>query len=533
MKKSNKTWFSSFTLFSLLLVISSCDSKGKTDLLPHVSTANPSEVTQNSAKSGGNITSDGGSAITSRGVCWSQSPGPVIADHFTTDGTGTGSYTSTVTGLASGTTYYVRAYATNEKGTAYGTQVNFTTLPILLPSITTTTVSSITTTTAISGGIITNDGNTTVTARGICWSPTSNPTTANNKTIDGTGTGAFTSSISWLTSNTTYYVRAYATNSAGTAYGTQFTFTTLPILLPSLTTTTVSSITTTTAISGGIITNDGNATVTARGVCWSTASNPTIANSITSDGAGIGTFTSSIAGLTTGTTYYVKAYATNGVGTAYGSQVSFTTTGPSSGVVSDIDGNVYHYITIGTQVWMVENLKTTRYNDGTAIPNVTDGSAWSNLSTPAYCWYENSQYTYKNTYGAMYNWYTVNTGKLCPNGWHVPTDSEWTTLITYVGESGAGGKLKETGFAHWESPNTGATNESGFGALPGGQRIYDSSKWFQEQDGAFVDIGYNGQWWSSSTDARILFISYDLKGVVNGVPEDKGDGYSVRCIRDY
>jgi len=157
------------------------------------------------------------------------------------------------------------------------------------------------------------------------------------------------------------------------------------------------------------------------------------------------------------------------VGTAYGTQVSFTTL--MSGQFSDIDGNVYNTITIGTQIWMKENLKTTKYNDGSSIPLVTDNTAWINLSTPGYCWYNNDAATYKSAYGAMYNWYTVNTGKICPPNWHVPTDTQWETLITYLGgKIIAGGKMKETGTAHWTSPNIGATNETGFTALPGGYR---------------------------------------------------------------
>jgi len=172
---------------------------------------------------------------------------------------------------------------------------------------------------------------------------------------------------------------------------------------------------------------------------------------------------------------------------------------------------------------MVENLKTTSYNDGTAIPLVTDNTAWSNLSTPGYCWYNNDAATYKVTYGALYNWYTVNTGKLCPTGWHVPTDAEWTTLTTYLGgESIAGGKLKETGTSHWDSPNTGATSETGFTALPGGLRYYD---------GTFDGLGYYGLWWGATEDAWGQGVGYDYIDVTRG-SSDKSYGFSVRCVRD-
>jgi uncharacterized protein (TIGR02145 family) len=140
----------------------------------------------------------------------------------------------------------------------------------------------------------------------------------------------------------------------------------------------------------------------------------------------------------------------------------------SSETAKDVDGNVYNTVTIGAQVWMAENLRTTKYNDGTSIPLVTDSTKWSDLSTPAHCWYNNDKASYKATYGALYNWYTVATDNLCPTGWHVPTTAEWQILKDYLGSSVDGGKLKESGTTHWKSPNKGATNESGFTALPGG-----------------------------------------------------------------
>ena len=290
---------------------------------------------------------------------------------------------------------------------------------------------------------------------------------------------------------------------------------------PTLTTSSVTDIRQTTAISGGDIIYDGGAPVTSRGVCWSPETTPTVADNKTADGTGTGSFTSSITGLTANTMYSVRAYATNSAGTGYGSEMTFTAQ------VTDIDGNVYHTVTIGTQVWMVENLKVTKYNDGTAIPLVTDNTAWSNLTTAGYCWYNNDAPTYKDTYGALYNWYTVNTGKLCPAGWHVPNDAEWTTLTTYLGDVNVeGGKLKETGTAHWLSPNAGATNESGFEGRPGGTRF---------SNGTFSLIGEYGAWWSSSEITtsnawlRVLLLSDDR---VYKVGLDNDSGFSVRCLRD-
>jgi uncharacterized protein (TIGR02145 family) len=191
--------------------------------------------------------------------------------------------------------------------------------------------------------------------------------------------------------------------------------------------------------------------------------------------------------------------------------------------VTDIDGNVYHIITIGTQVWMVENLKTTKFNDGSSIPLIINNSS---VTIPGYCWYNNDSIAYKDSYGALYNWFTINTGKLAPQGWHVPTDEEWTTLTTFLlGEIVAGGKLKETGTVHWQSPNSWATNESGFSALPGGSGI----------DGEFFGLGYNGYWWSF-TEKSIYEAWYRYIGNngsnVNKDFIDKNFCLSVRCIKD-
>jgi uncharacterized protein (TIGR02145 family) len=197
------------------------------------------------------------------------------------------------------------------------------------------------------------------------------------------------------------------------------------------------------------------------------------------------------------------------------------------GTVTDIDGNVYHTVTIGTQIWMVENLRTTKYNDGTSIPLVTDGVVWSTLSTPAYCWYNNDEASNKSTYGALYNWFAVNTGILCPAGWHVPTDAEWNTLLTYLGDTTlAGGKLKEAGTTHWVSPNTGADNGTGFTALPGGSHY---------TNGLFYLQGKYGWYWSStessSSDAWHEYLQYNSSHLYR-TAGSKIIGFSVRCLKN-
>ncbi len=306
---------------------------------------------------------------------------------------------------------------------------------------------------------------------------------------------------------------------------------------PVLTTSSVTNITQTTAQCGGNVTSDGGAAVTARGVCWSTSPTPTVADSKTTDGSGVGSFTSSISGLTAGTDYYVRAYATNSVGTSYGSAQTFTTTS-SSGTVTDIDGNVYQTVTIGSQVWMAENLKVTHYRNGDPILSVTD-STWSVLTSGAYCGYNNGVNNVA-TYGMLYNWYAVaDPRNIAPEGWHVPTDEEWKQLEMYLGMSQAqadetgwrgtdeGGKLKEAGTTHWSSPNIGATNESGFSALPGGRR---------NTNGSFYYMGFVAYFWSSTEEGSdYVWLRYLIYGSsrVYRYNTSKHYGFSVRCVRDY
>ncbi|MCP4216110.1 MAG: hypothetical protein GY765_15775, partial [bacterium] len=298
-----------------------------------VTTSAVSAVTSNGASCGGNVTSDGGAAVSSRGVCWSTAANPTTADATTSDGTGTGAFTSSITGLNPGTLYYVRAYAVNSVGTSYGGELSFITLTTA--TVTTSAVSSVTSVSASCGGNVTSDGGAAVTSRGVCWSTAANPTTADSTTSDGSGTGAFTSSITGLNPGTLYYVRAYAVNSVGTAYGSESSLTTLSVTA-TVTTTAVSAITAGSAGCGGNVTSDGGAAVTSRGVCWSTAANPTTADSTTSDGSGTGAFTSAVTGLAPATLYYVRAYAVNSVGTSYGNELNFTTSAATATVITSV-----------------------------------------------------------------------------------------------------------------------------------------------------------------------------------------------------
>ena len=590
--------------------------------VPVLTTTAVTAITQTGGTSGGDVTSDGGAAVTERGICWSLGATPSITDTKIVTGAGTGSYVSAITGLTAGTTYYVSAYATNSVGTAYGTPVSFTTNPLVIPTVTTTAVTLITLNGARSGGNVTSTGGATVTERGICWSTGSTPTITDSKLVVGSGPGSFTATMAGLTVATVYYVRAYAINSVGTGYGPVISFST-PVV-PTVTTINATGITQTTANSGGIVSDGGNA-VTFRGVCWNTIGNPTTADSKTNNLTGPGSFISTLTGLTASTTYYVRAYATNGVGTAYGSEVSFTTAasavapvvstheltyighaiataggsliadggdavtergvcwstssspsitdnkivgaattsfksaitglsilttyyvrayatnsiGTSYGdekifktwgnPVVDIDGNEYHEVVIGTQTWLVENLKTTRYKNGDPIPDVTDNTAWATSTTGARCWYNNNESLYSK-YGSLYNSYVARDPRgIGPEGYHVPTYAETNTLMAFLGGTLlAGGKMKQPGFTdHWAAPNTGATNESGFTAIGSGRR--------HEASGLFSMIDANMHFWTTN-------IYQVINGTYKRIHYEKADlteasslfsyGASIRCIKD-
>ncbi len=299
----------------------------------------PSEVTATTATCSGTVSPEAGSnlRVILKGICWGLNPSPTLNDNYLEVGNEAGQFAGTMTELAPVTMYYARTFVVTPMGIYYSSQQSFTTLQMIyVPTVTTNSVSDILSNTATCGGDVTSDGNGTVTARGVCWNTSDNPTIANNHTVDGSGTGSFTSTITGLSPVTTYYVRAYATNEVGTAYGPSMTFTT-SVALPTVTTATLFDIGPTSAFGGGNVTNAGGGTVTARGVCWSTSGNiPTIADSHTVDGSGTGSFYSIITALTPGTTYYIRAYATNEAGTNYGIIRTFSTLANSDSSVGII-----------------------------------------------------------------------------------------------------------------------------------------------------------------------------------------------------
>jgi uncharacterized protein (TIGR02145 family) len=542
--------------------------------LPELTTTITSTITKTSAVSGGNITNQGGTPVTARGVCWSLATGPTAdLTTKTVNGSGTGVFTSNLTGLANGTVYYVRAYATNSAGTAYGNEISFMTYDIV-PILTTEPVSSITATSAVGNGNILHNGDASVTARGMCWSTSHNPSLADSWSVNGSGTGPFTSSITSLNPGTLYYVRAYATNSFGTGYGNEVTFTTLSP--PNAATTLPSLITTVRANLNGIVNAKNNSTVVTfeygltmgYGSLKTADQSPVTGNSDTPVSA-------TLTGLTPGTTYHYRIKAVSSQGTTYGDDVQFSTV-PAT--ITDIDGNIYHTVSINTQIWLLENLKVTHFNNNesagyfsynnvvlqpiisafqtlieagiggltlsqaqssgyisalqkTQLEDAAIAIGISNVTSKTIQQLHDEVFSISNntiSYGFLYDWVVVtDTRKLCPVGWHVPSDAEWTVLTDYLGGMVvAGGKLKETGTTHWQTPNTGATNEYGFTALPAGEI---------PNGGSFINIGIDGFWWSAasfSTDnAWIRSLNYN-SGEVSRTNESKANLLSVRCLKD-
>ena len=413
-----------------------------------------------------------------------------------------------------------------------------------LPTISTNVITDIKPNSSVSGGSISSDGGSPVTARGVVWSTNSNPTISlSTKTSDGSGIGNFTSNLIGLSSNTTYYVRAYATNSVGTSYGNEIIFTTVANL-PILTTSSIQTIYNNGATSGGSITSDGGSPVTARGVIWSTSPNPNISLSTKSnDGTGLGSFISNLSGLNPSTTYYVKAYASNSTGTGYGNEVIFQTVTlvmnvPCTGTptIKDIDGNIYNTVQIGSQCWMKENLKVAKYRDGSIIPldtsggfsGVGTGQKWTQLSDGkgARSVYNHNPSNQIN-FGSLYSWFVTKDPKgVCPVGWHVPGIGEWRQLQTKLGEN-EGGKMKTVGTSIWNAPNNEATNISGFSGLPSGLR---------NVDGLFDLLFQENRFWTSS-DYVFPHSSWAVGLVSNGDYLGIGSssnqaGLAIRCLRD-
>ena len=559
--------------------------------VPTVNTSDVTNITQTTATGGGNVTATGNADVTERGICWSTSHNPTTSDSHANSGTGTGSFTVNMTGLTANTTYYVRAYAKNSAGTAYGSEVSFTTLQnVNVPTVTTSDVTNITQTTATGGGNVTATGNADVTERGICWSTSHNPTTSDSHASSGTGTGSFTVNMTGLTADTTYYVRAYAKNSAGTAYGSEVSFTTLQnVTIPTVTTSDVTNITQTTATGGGNVTATGNADVTERGICWSTSHNPTTSSSHASSGTGTGSYTVNMTGLTANTTYYVRAYAKNSAGTAYGSEVSFTTLTPPTAPTGAIDG--LFSVSPTLQVWFSQgnlqyraSTKTWQFAEhqwdyvGDANTNISqtysdwiDLFGWGtsgynhgavcyrpwNTSTTSSDYYAYGSYTYNlydQTGQADWGYNAISNGGNTTHTWRTLTHEEWgyvfNTRNTSSGIRYAKARVNNingvillpddwnSGFYNLNSTNNADAYYS--------TNTISSSQWTTlEQHGAVFlpaagyrngtsvnSVGSNGNYWSSSYVNRYTAWSVSFSGSNLGtdIDSNRNNGHSVRLV---
>jgi uncharacterized protein (TIGR02145 family) len=463
-----------------------------------VTISDPSDKTLNTIKISGSVTDEGGEAVTRKGLCWGSSPSPDIASCIDTtiNGSGPGAFTGKMDGLNPGAEYHVRAYAINAKGVGYSDDKQVTTFQ--LSDAVTTAATAITTGSAILNGtvnannsssVVTFDYGTTI-SYGQSVTATQSPVTGNTAT-------SVSANITGLTPGTTYHYKIKSVSAAGTSTGMDDTFTTLfppPVVISAAATYVTSTGAT---LNGTVNANNTSTTVTFEYGTTTGYDYSATASQSPVTGTTVANVSAVITGLDPSTTYHFRVKATSEGGTTNGSDLTFTTEAPPP-TVTDYDGNVYNTVQIGTQDWMQENLKTTSYNNGDPIPNVTDNLTWAGLYSEAYCWYNNNEAAYKNIYGALYTIYAAgDVRNICPTGWHTASDEDWTILTDFLsGSTVAGGKLKETGTTHWTDPNTGATNSSGLTIMPGGNR---STAW-----GTFSGLNtWAGIWVSQSESSTI------------------------------
>lgn len=408
------------------------------------------------------------------------------------------------------------------------------------PVVTTVEVSNITPSTATSGGSITN---ASLKYWGLCCSTKSYPTIYDITAIDSTPlSNHFIMNITGLHGNTKYFLRAFVLNTYGVSYGNEFSFTTLPATIPVLNTAEPTNITSVTITACGRLLNTGGEDITDLGVCWSTSVDPNVNDSKMSNNVDTGSFISAISGLTPETTYYLRAYATNELGTGYGNEISFKTTSAGT-AVTDIDGNVYSSVIIGDQIWMKQNLKSTRYSNGDLIGTTTTANKdILNESTPKYQWAYNADERNIPLYGRLYTWFAVSDERnICPTGWHVASHAEWLSLMDYLGTNGYGFGGSPTDLAKSIADNSGwitsdtpgspgndqaTNNNSGFSGLPGGARGGRDS---------FGSAGEGAYWWSATDGTDLAwdgcYIWHSYVRLYNG-NRGKYQGLSIRCLKD-
>ncbi len=454
-----------------------------------VTTSEPMLITAISAMCGGEVTSTDGTYIITKGLCWATHENPTTNDDFYEEAeSGVGSFSISMTSLNIATTYYVRAYAVTLNGTVYGDQRTFTTRDGI-PTVTTAELTDIQGETATCGGIVTDNCGLAVIARGVCWSTSPNPTLDDSHTTNGSGMGSFSSSIIGLTISTTYYVRAYATTTAGTAYGEQVSFTTQNGI-PNVTTAEVTNIGIFGATCGGNVTNDGGLTVT-RGVCWSTVPNPTVSDSHTSDGLGLGSFSSHMRVLDHSTTYYVRAYATTDHVTTYGEEFSFTTLELPVGA---IDG-----------MFSVSASQQVCFSQGNLQYQASTGT-WR---------FANNQYDYLGS----------------ANNSISPTYSGWIDLFAW---GTSGWNNGNTYFHPWDTQNNGYSSQGfGYGPTEGSSYLYNLTGTYANADwGVYNSISNGGNQpnvWRTLTREEWIYV-FNTRSTVSGIRYAKAQVNNVNGI---
>jgi uncharacterized protein (TIGR02145 family) len=527
MTRSKKTVFLFFMLTGCF-IISTCVRKF--EKVMNVSTGTSTDITSNSATVSGQII-DLGEGATQYGHYYGKTTGVKNTGIKTTNGVpkGTVSFTSKLNNLDAGIKYYYQAYLTDGKEIVYGSEISFSTIPSSTvpgaPTIGIATAGNAQATVTFTAP--SSNGGSNITGYTVTSSPGGFIATGSASPITVTG----------LTNGTAYTFTITATNANGTGPASSASNS----VTPSPTSTVPGAPTIGTATAGNA---QATITFTAPG---SNGGSVITGYTVTSSSGGF-TATGSaspitVSGLTNGTAYTFTVVATNANGNSSPSSASNSVT--PSATVTDIDGNIYNTVTIGSQVWMNENLKTTKYNDGTSIPLVTDSTQWGALSTPGYCWHNNDPATYAN-YGALYNWYTVDSGSnggknVCPIGWHVPTDAEWTTLTDYLtsngyGYGGSGNDIAKSMAAKsgWSTStiagavgnDQASNNSSGFTGIPIGDRAYF---------GPFSNNNEACTWWGSNynTDnAYFHSINYN-SGMVTTNYFNKRSGFQVRCLKNY
>jgi uncharacterized protein (TIGR02145 family) len=540
-QKTNGFFFKIVLLLLFIFFILACERLEIVKLVKIV-TRSPESLSYRYAIVSGAVIDFGEGQIIQHGHCWAVHDHPSMFD-ATSQHSSLGSmhlpvqFSSYIDGLIPGTTYYYCSYCYDGKEAFYGQIMSFYTTPTTTGTITTSAVQNVSADTAQCGGVVANNGGDTIIARGVCWNTSPDPTIVNKITKDGNGVGSFTSIIRDLIPDIIYYVRAYATNSNGTSYGNEINFHTrdgkVTITTSPLCCGTVSAIT-----AGGTVHDDGGSAVTSRGICWNDAPGPGTDDSVIINGTGRGAFSCVVPDLILNKRYYFRAFATNSIGTFYGDEIEFNFYVCGVHRVNDFEGNEYNTVPIGKQCWMKENLKTTSFADGTPIADGTTAGDITGNYTGKYWFVYNDEEMKKDTFGLLYTWATAMNSAastnanpsgiqgICPDGWHLPSNSEWSQLIIFLGGTeAAGGKMKETGTLHWKSPNA-ASNSSGFTALAAGLRY---------ASGGFGEWKFHSLFQTATeADANLLLdieIFHEYESVYNRT-HSKADGLSVRCIKD-